>query len=824
MPGHPAENLRVHPRQQPGVMPGRAVGRGHVRHHQPGTERRGRLLQVGQVTGAGGLGVGEDYIHSKRRCVPGEDLEVLVWRKSLRLPRLRRQVQDHQPPGRGDVQRGGELGHQQVRQHAGEPRTRAEHHPVRVEHRAHRLGHRGRVGRQQRDRPHLTRRAGAFRLAADRADLVRPVRVGADHFRHDVQRHRGHRQHPAAGAEQPAHPVQARDRVAEQVPQRHDEQVADGVAGQLAVAAEPVLHHLAPGGAPLVVPAQRGQRHPQVAGRQDAVVAAQPAARPAVVSDRHDRGELAGHLAQRRQRRRQPVPATERYRPRASLQLLTPDRGPGAPPARPLPARRRQGGDARRQLAGDRHAPVLAAGAAHREGDEPLALTLVAGQHHPQQLRVMIQELRGARLGENVLPHRRVLPGHRGKFGDPVRVGQEPAVGHQVGVDRKAVFVAERDDGQPQPGRRAAAEEVAHPGPQLVHVEPGRVEHQVGVAARPAQQLPLGRDAVGDPAGALQRVRPPLAVEPAHQRVLGSLEVDHARGRAARAEVADRRLQVGAERAAAHVDHRGHPDDRAVGPGREVDHGRQQAGRQVVDHEPAQVLERLGRGGPPRPGHAGDDDDVRRVVSRSHALLPGLAPWIRSAAWGRSASAAEMVAASRGPMPGHRRDLLDTRRAELAHRAEVLEQGLAARRAEPGHVVERAGGGGLAALLPVVGDREPVRLVPHPLQQVQPLAAARQDDRVLLAGQPDLLQPLGQAADGHVVDAELGQGARRRLGLQRAAVDDHQVRRIGELLLGGHPGPFGLILILLVRRPRGRRGCPARRSSRVRPGSGGTGG
>ena len=156
-------------------MPGRAVGRGHVRHYQPGAEHRGCLLQVGQATRSGGLGVGEDYIHSKRRRVPGEDLQVLVWRKSLGLPRLRRQVEDDQPPGHGAVQRGGELGHQQVRQHAGEPRARAEHHPVGVEHRAHRLGHRGRVGRQQRDRPHLARRAGACRLPADRADLLGPA-------------------------------------------------------------------------------------------------------------------------------------------------------------------------------------------------------------------------------------------------------------------------------------------------------------------------------------------------------------------------------------------------------------------------------------------------------------------------------------------------------------------------------------------------------------------------------------------------------------------------------------------------------------------------
>src|SRR5580704_10616361 len=91
----------------------------------------------------------------------------------------------------------------------------------------------------------------------------------------------------------------------------------------------------------------------------------------------------------------------------------------------------------------------------------------------------------------------------------------------------------------------------------------------------------------------------------------------------------------------------------------------------------------------------------------------------------------------------HGRDFLGARCAELTHRAEVLEQGRAPGRAQSRHVVEHAGGGGLAPLLPVIGDREPVRLVPDPLQQVQSLAAARQDDRVLLARQPYLLQPLG---------------------------------------------------------------------------------
>ena len=75
---------------------------------------------------------------------------------------------------------------------------------------------------------------------------------------------------------------------------------------------------------------------------------------------------------------------------------------------------------------------------------------------------------------------------------------------------------------------------------------------------------------------------------------------------------------------------------------------------------------------------------------------------------------------------------------------------------------------------PVVGDREAVRLVADPLQQVEALAGARQDHRVLLAGQPDLLEPLGQPADRHVVDAELVEGPLGGRDLRRAAVDDDE--------------------------------------------------
>ena len=74
-------------------------------------------------------------------------------------------------------------------------------------------------------------------------------------------------------AEQPGHPVEPVDGLAEQLPQRDDQQVADRVVVQLTVAAEAVLQHVGPGPAPLVVAAQRGQRHPQITRRQYAELA-----------------------------------------------------------------------------------------------------------------------------------------------------------------------------------------------------------------------------------------------------------------------------------------------------------------------------------------------------------------------------------------------------------------------------------------------------------------------------------------------------------------------------------------------------------------------
>src|SRR4051794_9891189 len=83
-----------------------------------------------------------------------------------------------------------------------------------------------------------------------------------------------------------------------------------------------------------------------------------------------------------------------------------------------------------------------------------------------------------------------------------------------------------------------------------------------------------------------------------------------------------------------------------------------------------------------------------------------------------------------GADPGHLGDVLDLGLAQPLERAEVLEQGLATDLAEAGYVVEDALDHRLGASGPVVGDREPVRLVADPLEQVEALRRPGQDDRV----------------------------------------------------------------------------------------------
>ena len=225
---------------------------------------------------------------------------------------------------------------------------------------------------------------------------------------------------------------------------------------------------------------------------------------------------------------------------------------------------------------------------------------------------------------------------------------------------------------------------------------------------------------------------------------------------------------------------------------------------QVVDDVPVEVLEHRGGAGPARTGHAGDDQDLRlaqvgrlggrleggdpgghrdrrRLVAHASSMpagsrAPGRVPATRR----RRASAATTAAAVRSPMPCT--DAISSTDAARSRLTDPKCRSSAACRAGPEarDVVEHRRRHALAAALAVRGDREPVRLVAQPLQQVEALRAALQDHRVLLPRQPHLLEPLGQPAQRDVVDAELRHRRRGGRDLRRTAVDDDEVGRVGE--------------------------------------------
>ena len=214
---------------------------------------------------------------------------------------------------RGGADRRGEVGDQQVREHAGEPRARAEHDPVGRHDRRHGLGAgRRRLG-QQRHAADPAGRRGDGDLAAhgaQRAGSAGPVR------RLGLDRRAVRRTSAAPGpARRAAGPTQSRPAtgVAEQLPQRDDQQVADGVPVQRArrcanrcwsTSRQVRPHSSSPHSAASAIRRSPGGSTPELAS--------QPAARAAVVGDGHDGGGLVGDLAQRRERGGEPVAAAER--------------------------------------------------------------------------------------------------------------------------------------------------------------------------------------------------------------------------------------------------------------------------------------------------------------------------------------------------------------------------------------------------------------------------------------------------------------------------------------------------------------------------------
>ena len=127
----------------------------------------------------------------------------------------------------------------------------------------------------------------------------------------DVERHSCHGQDATVGPEQPGDQIEPGHRVVEQLPQGHDEEIADSVPGEGTVAVEPVLEDVTPGVPPLALVTQCCQGHAEVTGRENPELAAQAPAGSTVVGHCDDGRDVVGDEAECRERGCQPVAAPE---------------------------------------------------------------------------------------------------------------------------------------------------------------------------------------------------------------------------------------------------------------------------------------------------------------------------------------------------------------------------------------------------------------------------------------------------------------------------------------------------------------------------------
>ena len=240
-----------------------------------------------------------------------------------------------------------------------------------------------------------------------------------------------------------------------------------------------------------------------------------------------------------------------------------------------------------------------------------LALRHVLREQVLEQRHDAAVELLEAAVARDVLDDPRVEPGERAQLGLVVRVGQEAHVEQQVGVARRAVLEAERQEGD---GEAAGLGPLEHLARDLAAQHRGaqarRVDEHVGARLDRLEQLRLAPDAVDDVALLGQRVPAARLLVAREQRLLAGAQEQHAVRDARRVELVEHLgelLEVGA---AAQVG----DDGRALhlGPrvgeqvGQRADHLR----RQVVHAEVARVLEHLHRQGLAGAREAGDDDEV----------------------------------------------------------------------------------------------------------------------------------------------------------------------------------------------------------------------
>src|SRR3989449_11662165 len=249
-----------------------------------------------------------------------------------------------------------------------------------------------------------------------------------------------------------------------------------------------------------------------------------------------------------------------------------------------------------RQFIRQDHRAVFASRTPQRHCQMRLALFHVVRQEIIHQRGQMAHKLLRRRRAEHKTADLRAAAGQGTQRFVVVRVRQEPHIEHEIGVERDAILISERDHGDGQGGRVRSPHERVHDGvPQFSHAQCRRIDDLTRFPFHRLQPVPLRADAIHDAAGLGQRVLPAGFLEAADQHVIGGIEKQNDIVQAHRLEMAQRSEEIVEELTPAHVDGQGSASYAPLGLQTEFDELWQQRRGQVVHAEEAEVLKHLHR-------------------------------------------------------------------------------------------------------------------------------------------------------------------------------------------------------------------------------------
>ena len=176
------------------------------------------------------------------------------------------------------------------------------------------------------------------------------------------------------------------------------------------------------------------------------------------------------------------------------------------------------------------------------------------------------------------------------------------------------MLVTERGDARLHArGRHFATEERHQAVAQLVDVEIAGVDDEVGLGLHGFEEEPLSLDRVGHGAGLVGKGVPaPGAAVAAHEHVGRRVEEQDAHAVPSGPQLREGRQHITGVRATTHDE--GDPADARARRTGELRDGRDERGGQVVDDEPAEILERQGGLGATGPGQARDHEELTHML------------------------------------------------------------------------------------------------------------------------------------------------------------------------------------------------------------------